>query len=479
MNKVESFVHQGTPLNRVAYLSFSRSAAEVIKDRMMAKDRDVCWFRTIHGAACKALGLGSAIIQWQGYADFSKRTGMRITPDDRDEYDFARGIDYNVCLRALNMSLTTCKPLAEVVKAMPDHPNLQAKRLQAFIEAWTKYKRDAHKFDFMDMLTEYERYGEPLPIDKACLDEAQDCSELQWRCFHKMTATCNEIHMAGDDDQTIFSFIGASEFGFLEHPADEETVITKSWRVPEAIGHKADRVINHIAHRKAKQVEWKREPGSVRVYNLEALTMPWAKWLREYHSVMVLHRHRRGATEFSSDLKLLGIPHTYQGETANSWPEAKILHTLYALADGKSVTPRAAQVVAEAFGKPTGVYRAMGLRDRVTEIPGLSNERAWRGALTNSSNKRTRDRYAALFNLISKQGYCALAMEPQITVQTMHGSKGEEADLVVIVPDCTNVVKQNIESATEVRLSYVALTRAKRDVAISVPRTDTYINYFF
>lgn len=484
MGVVEAEVASGRRrLPDIAYLSFSRAAAEVIKQRMNASDRDIPWFRTIHGAACKQLGMAGGIMGWQDYKAFSAQTRMKVTPDDQNEYDYGGEIDFNPVLKCLNLSLTTSRPLRDVVRDQPDHPNLATIRVEAFVAAWTKWKADNNKFDFMDMLVRYDRDGEPLPINFALLDEAQDLSDLQWRCFHKMTANAEEIHMAGDDDQSIFGFIGASEYGFLEHPCDEENVIRQSWRVGDGVGRVADKVIRKIAHRKDKDVAWRDGPGSVSRINLSVNAMPWARWLKDYHnpdhtSIMVLTRHRRGAADFSGDLKAMGIPHSFQGETLNSWSEARVLHSLYALKDGKKITPRAAIALAEALGKPTASYRQMGVRDKVSVMPGVDLKSVnWLDSF--ATNRRARERYGALLNLIRAQGYEALAVEPKIVVQTMHSSKGDEANLIIVVPDCTNVVKRNADAATEIRLAYVALTRAKRDVAVLVPRTETFISHFF
>ena len=479
MGLVELDVKGGVPLREIGYLSFTRSAAEVIRERLRASVADVQWFRTLHGAACKQLDLARSIIDWRDYADFSKLTGMKITPDDGTEDTFGvAAFDFNVTLRAWNLAQTMCRPLKDVIREMPDHPNLEFKRAMAFIEAWTKYKADRKKFDFMDMLVAYDREGTPLPIKRGYLDETQDLSELQWRVAHKMLADAEIVHMAGDDDQSIYGFIGASEYGFLEHPCDEEEVLSKSYRVPVAVGKAADAVIGKVPHRKQKAVEWMDKPGSVQRLNLDATSMPWKKWLGEYEDVMVLTRHRKGAVRFSDDLKAIGIPHSLNGETMNTWPEAAILHSLYALRAGDTITPLRAKALAEAFGKDTRMYREMPRSARVSEVPGVSLAGVdWLPQL--STTRRARDRYKHLLTLIKQHGYESLASDPKIVVSTQHASKGKEADLVVIVPDCTNVVKRNVGLPTEIRLAYVSLSRAKRDVRVLMPRTDTYVHHYF
>ena len=63
------------------------------------------------------------------------------------------------------------------------------------------------------------RGGPGAHVDVAMLDEGQDNSPLMWRCFEKMVSGAQRVYMAGDDDQAIYTFIGASEYGFLDHPS--------------------------------------------------------------------------------------------------------------------------------------------------------------------------------------------------------------------------------------------------------------------
>jgi hypothetical protein len=231
---------------------------------------------------------------------------MKITPDDADDYLDNGDLDFNVALRAWNLSLTTMRTPREIIRELPDHPNLAERRFTAFVEAWTRFKKENHLFDFMDMLTTYANEGTPWRSTRPSLTKGQDLSKLQWVCVEKMFAKAERIYMAGDDDQAIYTFLGGSEYGFLEHGANEDEVLTQSYRCPQAVGREADRIIRKIAHRKDKAVQWRPEEGAVSRMNQDVFGMPWRVWQRDYDSVMVLNRHRKGR------YSLLGRPQGYR-----------------------------------------------------------------------------------------------------------------------------------------------------------------------
>jgi hypothetical protein len=50
IERVEEERKRGVLLERMAYLSFSVAAKDVIKERLRSTERELRWFRTIHGA---------------------------------------------------------------------------------------------------------------------------------------------------------------------------------------------------------------------------------------------------------------------------------------------------------------------------------------------------------------------------------------------------------------------------------------------
>ncbi len=171
IKRVKMEQDSGVSLPRMGYLSFSKAAREVIKARMKTNDKELRWFRTIHGAAAVYIGMQNAVIMPRDYQAFSDATGMRISPEDSLDYtwDQDRSPDYNITLRALNLATTACRPIEEVLRQFPVHRNLVLERVLRFSQAWTDYKRQMGRFDFMDMLSKFDAEGGPLDIDVGSL----------------------------------------------------------------------------------------------------------------------------------------------------------------------------------------------------------------------------------------------------------------------------------------------------------------------
>lgn len=479
---VEKEVHAGTPLKRIGYLSFTKGAAEVIRQRMNATVEDVKWFRTIHSACMALMEIGrESVIVNSDFRQFTEETGMVVSAGEFSDWDLEKPLDFTPTLRALELAAATQQPLADVLRGMPPHPNLTLTTAEHFQSRWKAFKRANHKFDFTDMLLTYLESGASMPVDVLILDEGQDLSVLQWACFHRLMGSASRVYMAGDDDQAIYSFIGGSEYGFLEHPCDEEIVLPHSWRVPTLIGEEATRIIQRVSHRKQKAVEWKKDPGTVQRLNLDAFTLPWHDYVRRYKSIMVLTRHRKGARDFSDDLKAIGIPHDLNGEGMKSWPEARIAHTYYALREEQAVFVCWVRKMLDEMGLKDDVLHGLKPRAPVTRsmLPMVDwTARSIVPLFAGGSLKKIR-RYEALRQLVNNDGYDILAKDPVVRVSTMHAAKGAEAELVIIVPECTGIVRQNLLTPSEIRLAYVALTRAMKQSIILVPRSDIYISHFF
>jgi len=119
-----------------------------------------------------------------------------------------------------------------------------------FAVAWTKFKEEQGSVDFTDMLLDAP---DDLGADVLFVDEAQDLTPLQWRIVRQWGSHAKVFVVVGDDDQLLYSFLGADVSTFLAPlPEDHKRILHHSYRCPRAVSSTAQRWI--------AQLEGRREP---------------------------------------------------------------------------------------------------------------------------------------------------------------------------------------------------------------------------
>jgi DNA helicase-2/ATP-dependent DNA helicase PcrA len=486
--------NNNVPRERIAYLSHTRAANEVIVERLQERGivgsnpaRDIPWFRTIHSSCARMIGIGrGAVIEPRfDYRKFFEEHKMLVTPHDTLDAmeSFSELNDnFNVALNAYSYSINTMQNIDEVCAALPQHPCLAKAARDQFFKAWKDFKGRYGKWDFTDMLLEYVNGPDrPLPVSVGIIDEAQDLSDLQWKIILKMFANCERIYMAGDDDQAIYGFIGGSEFGFYRFPANEEMVLERSYRVPKDIGDRATKIIRVLPERKEKDVIWRSTPGSVNVAGWDEMQMPWKEWGKK--SVMVLTRHRRGTNRFARTLREIGVPHAVNGVHVGATLEGDVYATCLRLRMGEKVRPKHIANIYKILGHRDNErkYRNLSVKERQAVVGIKDIDIDLSGNWLFQFTRRSRwleKKFFEIDRVVHQHGIDAILQAPTVNISTMHAAKGREADIVVIEPDCTDIVKKNVLLPAEVRLAYVSLTRAKEAVIVRLPSTKIYIDHF-
>lgn len=118
------------------------------------------------------------------------------------------------------------------------------------------------------MCPAYGQNGD-LPIakiehDEIFADEAQDLNRMQLSLVRKWGEHASYFIVAGDDDQTIYSFTGASPEAFLDPdiPDDHKIILKQSYRVPRAVHRFAEALIRQVGRRQAKKYLPRPEDGA-------------------------------------------------------------------------------------------------------------------------------------------------------------------------------------------------------------------------
>ena len=168
--------------------------------------------------------------------------------------------------------------------------DLWSKTLLDFSRVWEDWKERNGYMDFTDLIEESIRSLPAAPQSPAVgfFDEVQDFTPVQLKLVRQWVSHMDFAILAGDDDQCIYSFAGASPEAFLEPELSQEyvRVLDKSWRLPRKIQEYADSWIRKVAVRYPKQYRPKDSEGFVTLFD--------AKWKNPEMYVREIERYIQG-----------------------------------------------------------------------------------------------------------------------------------------------------------------------------------------
>lgn len=215
--------------------SFTKAAARVISSRVDLPDEQVA---TLHAHAFRALGrpeIAEGLVREWNESPMSSprhklsRRSAAGKMDDPLAGDDEKATEGDALLQALNLWRARMVP-----RELWPGPVLH------FEAEWRAWKQDRGALDFTDLI-EHALWsvetapGEPLV---GMFDEVQDWSPLELALVRKWGAAMGAgFLLAGDPDQTLYSFKGASARSFHEPPlpADRYETLSQSWRVPALV----------------------------------------------------------------------------------------------------------------------------------------------------------------------------------------------------------------------------------------------------
>ena len=475
---------------RIACVAITKAASLEIKGRIArqgdVKVKDLVWCRTMHSACYNLIGMTKAeqwgtVGDWQALRDagflcrgsFSGDEG--VPPNDDKTFDASHF--------AWNMARKMRCPIEDIVTLLPqDNPKYAPGTVRRFGEAYERVKKERGKLDYEDMM---ERFLDgdfpPPPVESLLIDEAQDMTRLAWDVVRKWIKQggIRRVYLAGDDDQSIYAFMGADEYGFLDFPADEDEVLHYSHRCPRAIGEYAEKILPKIRKRRQKRIEWRDAPGQVMHHQSSWQSLPWTQTAGKDKSYMVLCRHRRQVKQVSKFLTSIGVAHSMNGHNIRTSKLALAAKAYHDLKAGRETSPRnvahllrqlSRHAEAAEWGKRHSRYKVK--RDQLT---GIDYDRPWIPYIANDQGER--QELQELRQLLVNYGIGVIGTEPNLQVMTYHGSKGREADVVVLLTDVYAAVWDSQARAPdpEYRLAYVGLTRARERAIVVSPGTGQYM----
>ena len=475
LNIVEQELRIGVPPDRIAYLAFTRKAAQEAVQRACTKfkldKKDLPWFRTIHSFVFKSMNYSQdEIMKPKHYAELSdiiKVPLVSVTSAD----EVGVSIHNNEHLHIYDLSRARGTTLKQEYKRYGQVDG-GFEKTNYITKSLIKYKNTMHVRDYTDLLEDYCNQGAVPNLEVVIVDEAQDMSYLQWQVVDKIMKHAARVYLAGDDDQAIFDWAGADPNRLINAKDWEKEVLQQSYRIPKTSHDIADRLITRIKHRQPKSWRPRDYKGFSRIYayRLSSDSFNKGQW-------MILARTNYLLDQIEHDLKQYG--HYYSrgnqpsisnklSNAVSSWNKLRrkqeisiddVKSIYYYMTVGQGVKRGFKGMNFQTVPGQTFSYRE--LRENYGLL--ITNNVPWQSALDKVPSSRSI--YLQSIMLRNKK---ELSQEPRIKLSTIHGAKGGEADHVMLLTDLSRKADDSFlrNRDSERRVFYVGATRAKKSLHI-------------
>ena len=476
LNQVDGYLKKTDP-DKVGYFSFTQKAAYEARDRAIKKfnltEDDLPYFRTLHSLAFKRLGIQKQdVMQKSHYADLGDKLGFPVGYAKYEDDHSGRFTTDSEYLRIINLAKLRNITAEQQFDLAEHNQDLERDKLRIIANEIERYKKEHSLIDFNDMILDFIKSDKSPKFDVVFIDEAQDLSLMQWDMAKSIWNKTTDSYIAGDDDQAIFRWAGADVDSFIAQKG-LMMPLTNSYRIPALVHVLAMHIINKVNNRIPKNWKPKMNAGALSKYDeFEQINMKTGEWL-------VLARTKYMLKDLEETLYLNGLYYR------NKFKKTKEQDLHYAAVDWENLrkgVPLSYKQVERIYGymkDNTDKTKLKGmLRDGSYNITilkqsyGLKTDAPWFEAFDDAPSRDVN-----YLRKMRKNGE-KLNEAPRITLSTIHGAKGGEAENVVLLTDLSrntyNAYQKNPDD--ENRLFYVGATRTKEHLHIISPKQE-YTGY--
>lgn len=378
--------------------------------------------------------------------------------------------------------------------------------IQSFAASYEVFKETRGVIDFTDMI-QYAIDHVDCPHRYIIMDEAQDCSALEFKLLQKWAGQCDGVVIAGDDDQAAYEWRGASVDAFLGFSEDQR-VLNQSYRLPEAVQRRADSWIKQVAKRKEKEYLPRAERGRCVELEYRKPEDVVRHALLQSGSSMILTTCGYMTNPYVAELKRLAEPFCnpfrMAGDYASTWNP---------LSSGGKGTSTITDAVARFLSPPWTWAGARAWLKEFTGLPrgakkllddnkgseelmpletlgGMLGETGLMAALDGDldwfltmckEDKKRREALRYRIRVAQRFGVAGLTEKPSIIVGTIHSVKGGEADNVYLLPDLSAKGKEawtltNYRDPI-IRQFYIGMTRASSQLFLLAPARNAVLRW--
>lgn len=437
----------------LAFVTFTRKGAEEglkrVCSKLMLEPDDLPYFRTLHSLTFHALSLkANQMFSRLDQRKFNKEYGYNVNRCEVGTGKVSPTRD-SMYLDFYDMERSGALTSKQMVEA-----DIELGYYHQLVRNYEDYKSSQCLVDFFDCLIKYVQEGDSLPVKVAMIDEAQDITALQWKVIEKAFSKAEKIIIAGDENQSIYSYSGARP-DFLISMAKTFPVehLSVSYRIPQSVYQLAKAITNFIGDKTDK-------PFNPRLENPEG-------------SITQLNDIERLKNFIEGD-------NLYNDTTGCNWyilarnncylekPKALLEDNLipYWTADGFFMGGEIMRRLKDYEGFRLEGYKDEKRREDFRRRFGIEsfNEPFTETNLFTEGRKWVYEAYIEKFGLPLLEEMCK--WNPQILVSTIHHVKGGEAKNVAVLLDATRKTRGNVfnDIDEELRILYVGVTRTKENL---------------
>lgn len=377
---------------------------------------------------------------------------------------------------------------------------------------WQEFKARHSLVDYTDMIEQaIARFPyHPDSPQVLMVDEIQDCTPLQLKLIWQWGRGAEWVVVAGDDDQSIFGWLGADPWGVAARklPKNHIIILPHTHRMAVRIDRSGLVWIDQVQDRQEKPHTARNAEGSVREISgkwhtkepLFSVLPPLENELAAGRRVMVLAACEYMLRDLAGILRqhLIAFHNPYQPHKPGWNPLAVraggVRDLIEALTDAvrDNRAWRAGEVATWIKPLMTGGVLVRGARTAIGELdpervvttldldswflPDVAEElvasfatdaRAlvqWWGRQLRAEQAA---RYYLAVGIASARGPVALSETPRVILGTIHSVKGGESDTVILFPDISPKAQRRSHPDEIVRQFYVGMTRARERLLLA------------
>jgi len=470
-----------TPTNRIAYITFSKAATEEAKKRIdtLFPNYDIKkhfpYISTMHSMGSRQLNIDTDTkllkgkAKWKGFKNFSQICRNLEFDSELNEtgYMVHKNRHMKIIEFARNKKISIRDAAVELDYHTYSSINLNlTEQIYADLES---YKKQTGMIEFSDMIKQFIEKDKCPPLTAVFLDEAQDLNPLQWDMFFYIESKCERSYIAGDDDQTIYTFQGADENIFIDLKGTMDPRV-ESRRVPRAVHKVALSILDNIEKRLIKA--WLPRDAEGKVYRdqtLKDIDFSEGNW-------MIIARTNEMLKSIIEHLAFLNLRFITKENEFLPNNILKAYRIWVRLNEGATVSGEEAKLLYEQClnynlkHTKKGFARGQSLKD--VDSVDLDDLMMDHGLCIYGSWEQLdiADHVKSYMKSLIENGD-DLFSEARIKVSTIHGVKGEECDNVVLFVDLEKIIRDKALRTPdpEHRLFFVGVTRTKENLYIMRP----------